>query len=227
MSITHLNGQNRTMPADQARALFLLADGHTVQVAATETGLKVLTVVQAARRQGWTVHPSTGMAFDPASDNKLPVLSDDLAAIARAWTPPKPAPAPAAEGSVDELLADAAACDDRHVQTALSRARDAIDRLRGTYAGVAERRAEEERQAAARESALADVADLEAQLAAARQRVKDTKATTSKSRTSSNVPTDAEVRAWAQENGVECSRIGRVSRTVRAQYEAAHRPVAV
>ncbi|WP_433541996.1 Lsr2 family DNA-binding protein (plasmid) [Streptosporangium sandarakinum] len=213
--------------ADHAHALALLAEGNTAQHAAAETGLKLATIVQAARRQGWTVHPTTGLAADLSKDDGKPALPADVAAIAATRTP-KPRIVITTTGDpVDELLANARVCDDKHVQAALNRAEAAIGKLRDTYAGVAERRAAEEAAAAARQAALDEVAELERKLADARQRAKAAGATIRATRGTQNGATDADIRAWALGKGIECNRIGRVSRTVREQYENAHRPVAV
>ncbi|MEV4174022.1 histone-like nucleoid-structuring protein Lsr2 [Nonomuraea sp. NPDC049709] len=226
------------MPIEHARALALLADGTTAQEASSATTVPLGRIVQLARRQGWTIHPATGLAIDPLEDDKKPVLPDDVAAIAATWTDkPRLVPdnSPAGEpeaGSVDDLLADARNCDDRQVQTALGRADTAIAKLRDIYTLAAERIAAEQQREAVRQAALAEVEQLERQLAEARQRARDAGAKPSRSSGTASAPgsatpTDKQIRQWARENGVACNPVGRLNSDVRAAYADAHRAVAV
>lgn len=221
------------MPVEYARALVLLAGGETATNAADATGQKLATVVQLARRQGWTIHPATQKAKAPMEDDDVLRLPQDVMDIAAAWTDEPPAEEdPQEEHLVDELLANARECDDRQVKAALHKAEKAISKLRETYDAVAERIAAEEARAAERAAALAEVAELERRLEAARQRAKNAGAKTSRSpaRPSTGSPTgevtDREVREWAAEHGIDINRIGRVSKEVRKQYEDAHTAVA-
>lgn len=215
------------MPVEQARALALLAEGATGQEAAKQSGLTLGRIVQLARRQGWNIHPTTGLAIDPAQDDNKPVLPEDVAAVAAAWTGRPRIVIEARQGDVDELLADARDCDDRHVQAALVKADAAIDKLRDVYESVSERIAEEQARQAARDAALAEVAELERKLAAARQRAKDAGAKPARTATkTAEGVTDKEIRAWARQHDIDVPKIGRVSQTIRDQYEAAHRAVA-
>ncbi|MER5322312.1 Lsr2 family DNA-binding protein [Streptosporangium roseum] len=217
-----------TMPAEQARALAVLAKGNTAQDAAAETGLKLATVVQVARRQGWTVHPTTGLAADLSRDDSKPVLPDDIAHLAEECEPKPRIVITLDENPVDELLADARRCNDRHVQAALRRAESAIGKLADAYSGVAERIAAEQAREAAKQAALDEVADLERQLVEARRRVKAAGVAPGRvTRRSADGATDAEIRAWAAENGIDCNSRGAVSSKVRRQHGDAHRRVAV
>jgi hypothetical protein len=220
------------MPVEYARALVLLAEGETAANAADATGQKLATVVQLARRQGWTIHPATQKAKAPMEDDDVLRLPQEVLDIAAAWRDEPPAEDLEVEELVDELLANARECNDRQVKAALVKAETAIGKLRETYEAVAERIAAEEARAAERAEALAEVAELERRLEAARQRAKNAGAKTSRSpaRPSTGSPTgevtDREVREWAAEHGIDVNRIGRVSKEVRKQYEDAHTAVA-
>lgn len=221
------------MPVEHARALVLLAEGKTAKEAADATGQPLGRIVQLARRQGWTIHPATQLAMAPMEDDDVLRLPQEVLDIAAAWREEPPAEQDAqAEDLVDELLADARECDDRQVKAALLKTEAAIGKLRQTYEAVAERIAAEEARAAERAAALAEVAELERRLEAARQRAKNAGAKTlrSSARSSTGAPagevTDRQVRDWAAEHGIPVNRIGRVSKDVRQQYEQAHTAVA-
>lgn len=175
------------MPVEHARALALLCDNKTAQEAAEQTGLQLGRVVQLARRQGWTIHHDTAIAIDPHEPDKRPRVPDDVAAVlATAPTVPEPPASPAvpeakpvreeppapAVNSVDRLLAEARACDDRHVQAALQKVDAAITKLSDAYREAADRLAAEREAEAARQTALAEVTELERKLAEARARAK-------------------------------------------------------
>jgi len=215
-----------TLPVDQAQALALLAEGKTAQEAGAATLLPLGRVVQLARRQGWTIHPSSGLAFDVAQDDHKPVLADDIAAIASRWADRPATVIDDTEDGVDELLANARACDDRQVRAALGKAETAIGRLRELYGSAAERIAEEQAREAERLAALAEIAELERKLAGARQRAKDIGAKPAHRADQQGGASAKEVRAWARERGIDVPDIGRVSRDLRDQYEAAQRAVA-
>lgn len=220
-----------TTPLEHARALALLCEGHTARDAGAATGLPLGRVVQLARRQGWTIHPTTQLATDPTRSDGKPVLPEGIAAILAAAPALEETPDPDhGEDSVDQLLADARDCDDRHVQAALHRAETAVRKLREVYQETAARIAAERRAEQERQAALAEIAELERKLAAARERAKQ--AGVKPRRRPAGAPiaggsgvTDRAIRAWAIANGVECSPRGRVSQAVRDQFLAAHQEV--
>ncbi|GGL01300.1 hypothetical protein Ppa06_69880 [Planomonospora parontospora subsp. parontospora] len=216
MSITQLGPT--VMRPDRARAMQLLADDRTANDAAAETGLKLSTVSQAARRLGWTIHGTTYLAQDLTRDDGKPVLPDGIAAQ---WTPkPRIVTDPGEPtGSVDRLLADARLLDDTKVQAALRRAETAVTKLREVYTETSERIEAAAVRQAEQQTVLDKVAALEQQLAAAREQVKELGVTTRAGRRrTSDGPGDAEIRTWAQRNGIPCSERGRVKGTVRLQY---------
>ncbi|MET8006213.1 Lsr2 family DNA-binding protein [Nonomuraea glycinis] len=212
------------MTPDIAHALLLLAQGHTSRDAAAITSVPLGRLVGVARRQGWTIHPSTQLAVDPAQPDNKPVLASDIAALAATWQPPKPSiitpdeHADIAELADADLFDAARTCDDRKVQHALQRVEEAITRLRTAYAGVAERAVAEAARAAQQQQAAARVAELEQQLAAARRQVKDLR----QSAKSGPATSDGAIRAWAKSHGIPVSERGRLAEEVRRQYDAAH-----
>ncbi len=98
-------------------------------------------------------------------------------------------------------------CPDAKVRRAAEKARDAVEVLRGLLAAWEDRA-----------SARADVARLEAELAAAKARLTGRPATPSTAGTSTT--DNREVRAWAAEQGIACPARGRVPQAVRDAYEA-------
>lgn len=223
------------IPIEHAQALALLADGTTAQETGSATALPLGRIVQLARRQGWNIHPTTGLAIDPRQDDNKPVLPDDVAAIAARWQGPVIDDDPDIETdaeSVDDLLTDARECEDRQVHAALGRAETAIAKLRDIYSEASTRIAAERQREADRQAALAEVEQLEQQLAEARQRARDAGAKPSRTpgktpAPDASGPTEKQIRAWARENGVACNPVGRVNSEARAAYINAHRPVAV
>lgn len=109
---------------------------------------------------------------------------------------------------VEDLIAGAAGIKDKAVQRELGKTVEQVARLRQAVISSVERT-----------TAAREVADLERRLAEAKARLKNAQGR----RAAGARATDAEVRAWAAERGVECNPHGRVPNRVRDQYEAAHR----
>ena len=108
------------------------------------------------------------------------------------------------------LLDQATKAKSARIRKAADKARSLVDDIRTSLAQEIE---DEKRAAAARR----DIERLERELAEAKARLKGGKATVE---VGSGIPA-AELRAWAKQNGIECSPMGRIPATVREAYEAA------
>ncbi|MEU6709931.1 histone-like nucleoid-structuring protein Lsr2 [Nonomuraea sp. NPDC046802] len=218
------------IPVEHARALVLLTEGKTAKEAADATGQTLGRIVGLARQQGWTIHPSTQKATAPMEDDSVLRLPPDVVAIAASWTEHQPEDEhtddDVDDGSVDELLEDARDCDDRRVQSALTKAETAIARLREVYEETAARIADERAAEAARAAALAEVAELKAKLALAEQKAAEVGAKLRKTPSKPKTSEAAEVRKWAKAQGIDLPERGRIPGGVQEQYEDAHRAVA-
>lgn len=189
-----------TMTATDAdRVRQLLATGKTVQQVSDLTSLPrgaVLGVIKNTK--GWLHDMTRDVATRPADDTDKPRPAD---------------PTPLGKAPVAELLTRAVDIDDKTVQRELRKTSEQIARLRQAVTAA------EERAAAARE-----VAVLERRLAEAKARLKT--ATGRRTTPADSGPaahaSDSEVRAWAKDNGIDCNPQGRVPRSVREQYNAAH-----
>ena len=134
-------------------------------------------------------------------------------------------------GALEELLADAKACDDKRVQAALLKARTALDGLRERLTAVKERHVAEQARAQAKAAARAEVERLEQELADARARAKQLTRSPAKQAaptgTGKPKPSGADkarnaaIRAWAAEQGIQVAPLGRLPVSVAAQYDAA------
>lgn len=115
----------------------------------------------------------------------------------------------AAKATVDELLGLAAGIDDKAVARELRKAVDQIARLREVVTTAAQR-----------VEAAREIAVLERRLAEAKASLKGTRRTSAPAAVGAS---DAEIRAWAKREGVECRPVGRLPAAIREQYDAAHR----
>ncbi|MGA4995919.1 Lsr2 family DNA-binding protein [Nonomuraea bangladeshensis] len=209
-----------------ARALELLTQGHDAKDAATATGVPLGRLVSLARQQGWAIHPTTQRATDASRDDFTPVLPPKLQALSAQFVarprvvadPDEPDQQPY---DATDLLADAADCDDRQVQAALDRARKALDKLHVVYTRVEDEREAAAQREAAKRAAADRVAELEQQLAAARERAKALGATTKRT-SSGDRSRDRVIRAWAKSQGLDIGDFGRIPGRIRDQYDAAH-----
>lgn len=123
---------------------------------------------------------------------------------------PAPPPPPAGTGAIERLLADAAKSDKARTRKIAERINTQLVDLRALV--IAERdEAAARAEAAERKKKLkAEAAELEKKLAAVRAELSD-----------SGIPSKT-IRAWAADNGIECSVRGQLSAAVREAYAAAH-----
>ncbi|MFI6900280.1 histone-like nucleoid-structuring protein Lsr2 [Nonomuraea sp. NPDC050394] len=209
-----------------ARALFLLTQGHEAKDAATATGVTLGRLVSLARLQGWTIHPANQRTTDPSREDFTPVLAPELQALSETWTGrPRIANDADEQYNASELLAAAADCDHRHVQTALDRARKALDKLHTIHTEVTERIRAAAQLEAAKQAAAEQVAELEQKLAAAREKAKALGTNTIRT-TSNDRERDRAIRTWAKARGFDISERGRIPGHLRDRYDAAHHPAA-
>ncbi|MFC1436020.1 hypothetical protein ACEZDB_35845 [Streptacidiphilus sp. N1-3] len=164
----------------------------------------------------------TKVAVDMHSDGKTPQEIEattglspvQIAAAVEVASHPSPALtlAPAADDDAgSEILALLAWADKHpaaHIKQLGTRAHHALDAIR-------ERRSNE----AAADGLAREVAALEKQLKASRDRLRAARAGKP---TGPADPTPADIRAWAKTAGVECGPYGQVPKTVRAAYDKAH-----
>lgn len=188
-----------TSPAPLAspdRIKQLLASGRTAQQVADLTGWPRNRVVAlVTNTKGWLLDPQSDTVYQPGGTEAPDLLT------------------------VDGLLAHAAGLDDKNVQRELTKANEAITRLRASISTVTERLAEQRRLEEERTKAVAEVSALERKLAEAKARVKAIAA--GKRPAPAGRPAPALVRAWAAEHGVTCSPFGKVPQPVVDQYLAA------
>ncbi|TDD77715.1 Lsr2 family DNA-binding protein [Actinomadura rubrisoli] len=201
-------------PTDAGRIRELLVTGKKVQQVADLTGWprqSVIAVITATK--GWLLDQEKDTVYQPGNAGMTPQLPGT------APTPPERDQAPRADvplgdAPVAELLAGAADIDDKAVQRELGKATDAIARLRQVVASAQERIA-----------AVREIAVLERQLAEAKARAKNAgvRRASPAAGTAPRVrASNAEIRAWAAENGIEVASTGKIARSVIEQYDAAH-----
>ncbi len=209
-----------------------LVAGRTVQQVADRTGWprqRVTAIINGVH--GWMLDPSKDTVYQPDNRHMAPTLPDDVDPA-----PPRPAP-PAGNRTAIEAAApvpepdlrprqptrllDAIATilglldsnDDPAVAKDVTRARDALAKLRSTLTTSEERR-----------QAEADIETAKAALAAAQEKLrllKSGKAPAAVTPASPEV-TPREIRAWAAEHGIECAPNGKIPASVRQQYDTAH-----
>jgi hypothetical protein len=114
----------------------------------------------------------------------------------------------------------------RKITLDLKRLRDLFDAdeaaARQKKEQAARREAEKRARERARQQVREEVARLEAELKAARARLRGNRAVASVKAAASGEPSEsARIRAWCAENGVEVNANGRIPAKVREQYEAA------
>ncbi|MFI6637178.1 hypothetical protein ACIBI7_50555 [Nonomuraea fuscirosea] len=208
-----------------ARALLLLTQGHQAKDAAAVTGVALGHLVALARQQGWELHSTTQRATDPTREGFTPVLSPKLQALSDTWTGKLRLVLDEDEQdepyNASELLASAAACDDRHVQAALNRARKAMDKLHTLFTEAEERRIAAAQLAAAKQAAADRVAELKQELAAAEEKAKALGVTPKRTATSDR-ERDRVISAWAKAQNLDIGDFGRIPGHIRDQYDAAH-----
>lgn len=142
--------------------------------------------------------------------------------IAIAPTPTTPDPAPVAKpDEIRILLNTAKAHPSKRIQAAADRVFDQLDRVRALIREDQEKHAAKRAEAAAKEKARAEVKRLEAELAAARAKLRGTTAAATPSADGNDVPAKV-VREWAVNAGVECPATGKLPAAVRAAYDDAH-----
>lgn len=128
------------------------------------------------------------------------------------------------------MIATAKNHESKRIQAAATRADDAIAKLRQLIVEDEQKNHEKRKAAAAKARAKAEVERLEAELAAARAKLRGSapaKPKTPASPTPAGVlPTSAEIRAWARDNDVDCPPVGQVPARVREAYDDARTQVA-
>jgi hypothetical protein len=194
-----------TPAASTDRVKKLLVEGNTITDVARSARWpegRVRALVTSIH--GWLIDPKTDTVYQPDAQHMIPRLPDA-----------SPAAKPDKTGSVDELLAYAVCLDDKRIQRELTKALDAIGRLRQT---VEEHGAQAEKARVLR----ATITELEKQLANARAEAKQLGIRTPR-RTETAVeterPTLEELRAFAAERGLHCPPKGRVPQAVRTAYQ--------
>jgi hypothetical protein len=188
-------------PAVDVRTL--LRDGKTVRAVAEMTGWprqRITALINGTHDMFLDAATDTGTDRRPAG-RAVPAPADDDDQDDDMPAPPVPVP----PGTVDALLAAAEQIDDKGVVRALATARTAVDRLREVVTTINERRAAEQ-----------EVAQLQKQLAAARERARQLTARPRRGPTT-------EIRAWAKQVGIDVPDRGRIPAAVVTQFEAAHR----
>lgn len=187
----------------------LIADGNRLTQIADLTGLPKGRIVKVAREHGWTLNASADRFAKPVTP---------LAAV-------KPAPETGADTeqgkagvrpATRDLIEEGKASSVARVRRAAEKAQAALDHLAAvideTREAEAAKRAAEAEKAAARRK----VAELEAQLAAAKAALRGKPAPTAAATGDAKA-----IRAWAAANGVECPTRGKVPAAVVEAYRAA------
>lgn len=199
-------------PASSEWVKGLLAGGHTLTDVSAHTGWpRPRLTALITEWKGWLFDHERDIAYQPGKPAKAPA----------APLKPRPAPEPRFRpdtATVAELITRAADMDDKAVQRELTRVTGAVARLRTAVAEAGERKA-----------ALERVATLERALAAAKARAKElgAKHTAPKPGRLNNTvlatgATSKQIRAWAEDNGVECNAHGKPRQDVVDAYNAAH-----
>lgn len=224
---------------DQQRLTTLkhLASGKGLDVVATIVGLPRDTISDIARHHGYPDKDKLAWAADIV-EKKIREAATTLPerrpeptrpAAARPQTPGTavhpPAAVPGTLTKPDELrvlLNAAKAHPSKRIQAQANRVFDAVDRLRQLLREDEEKHAERRRAEAEKAAARAEIARLEQQLADAKAKLRSKTATAADTTSTGDGPTAAEIRAWANEAGVDCPATGRVPKSVRAAYADAH-----
>lgn len=203
-------------PADRESVLQLLAAGKTVQLAADALSLPrpaVMRVIQSTK--GWMHDPDRDTVYEVGRRGMAPQLPEGVS------------PAEQPVHTISDLISRARRLDDKAVQRALKKALDAIAQLRQAVGVTEEKLAEAREREQARKTALAEVEELEAKLAAAKTRARElgvrrsrTAAPASPAGYDRPDPDPKKVRAWCKERGIEVNEMGRVPRRVTEQYLA-------
>lgn len=188
----------------------LIADGNRLTQIADLTGLPKGRIVKVARENGWTLNASTDR-FAQARPTPLAAVKTAPQTGADAEQG-KAGVRPATRDLIDEGKASSVA----RVRRAAEKAQAALDHLAvvidETREAEAAKRAAEAEKAAARRK----VAELEAQLAAAKAALRGKPAPTAAATGDAKA-----IRAWAAANGVECPTRGKVPAAVVEAYRAA------
>lgn len=222
-------------PQQRIALLKHLVNGKTPEVVATILNITRDQVVDVARHHGhpdvdkmeWAVDILVKKATE-AETAAIPAGTPPRMAPARPTPTPAPTPAVAAAAPLtkpDEiriLLNTAKSHPSKRIQTAADRVFDQLDKLRALIRDDEEKNAEKRRQAAEREKARAEVKRLEEELRAARAKLRGTDAGPSTTDSDDDSPSARQIRAWANENEVDCPATGRVPAAVREAYDAAH-----
>lgn len=192
----------------------LLTERPTTAQVAKLTGWPQDRVTAVARKiPGWLLDVETDTVYRPSD---VEAAEADAAAAADVRERP--------HRNVPPLLhrAENLADFDKDIGKAYAQTRTALDRLKAAIADY-DNRAQRE---AARKRALDKVAELERQLAEAKEQAKQlggARRATRKTQTSAGGPSPAQIRVWAASAGVDCPKHGVVPKEVRAAYEEAHR----
>lgn len=221
-------------PQQRIALLKHLVNDKTPEAVATILNITRDQVVEVARHHGYPEKQKMEWAIDilvekatNAETAAIPAGTTVRVAPAKP-TPAAPASAPAAVASLtkpDEiriLLNTAKGHPSKRIQTAADRVFDQLDKLRALIREDEEKNAEKRRQAAEREKARAEVKRLEEELRAARAKLRGKDAEPSTTDSDDDSPSARQIRAWANENEVDCPATGRVPAAVREAYDAAH-----
>lgn len=233
-----------TKPALTAQQHFALikhlASGKDPESVALIFKLTAFEVIEIAKNHGYPDSEKLQWAADILEKNlasgeqlpERPMAGGTVVSTARPpQTPimPSTLAPPVRPDEIRILINTAKAHPSKRIQAAGDRVIDGVNKLKELIAEDQEKNAEKRAAAEAKAAAQAEVKRLEAQLAAAKAKLRGNPAAVKKvapAPSTTDEPTAAEIRTWARDNNVECPKAGRIPGDVREAYDDAHIQVA-